>query len=124
MNTTTVTTTTTVDRHGKPQVSVRAEIPHDLVAARAAEVEAMRDLDNWHPLLGSRYWTLTDEAIDDAIKEDGAEITSEVALRGAQRIVAGNLGKSRGYQSYIAILDEQDDIAARRHLMFCPGMED
>ncbi|WP_322046950.1 hypothetical protein [Paraburkholderia sp. J67] len=117
MNTTTVTTTTTtVDRHGKPQVSVRAEIPYDLIAARAAELAAMRDPANWHPLIGSRLWPLDNDDLAEALAD--AEVTGEVEYADGQTLVHGYLGRSRGYEPFFCL---RGDVSGR-HVMVCPGM--
>jgi hypothetical protein len=91
---------------------------NDLIIKRAAERRAMDDPANYHPLTGSRHWRLNDAEMADALAD--AEITSEIACTDTCTLIAGYLGKSRGYKPFMCARTD----GSSPHVMICPGMED
>lgn len=91
---------------------------NDIITARAAERAAMRDPANYHPLIGSRYWPLNDDALAEALAD--AEITHEIQLTDSCVLIAGYLGKARGYKPFQCASTD----GSTPHIMFAPGIED
>lgn len=89
----------------------------DAITKRAAEHAAKNDPAHYHPLIGSRYWPLDDAALEEAFC--GAEITHEIRLTDSCTLIAGHLGKSRGYEPFLCARTD----GSAPHTMICPGME-
>jgi|GEM_PF-2708169 len=94
------------------------ELINDIIATRAAEHAAMNDPANYHPLIGSRFWPLDDAALTEALAD--AEITNEIRLTNSCTLMAGYLGKSRGYKAFLCARTD----GSTPHTMVCPSMLD
>lgn len=94
-----------------------------LIEGRLAELDAMLDPNNQHPLVGAGQWVLSDDELTSTL--DDASVTHEMDIGGPVAIVAGYLSADHGVDATgtphpFCCVRVKGDGAGRRHLFFAP----
>jgi hypothetical protein len=87
---------------------------------RLAELEAMADPDNYHPLRGNGFWLVSDDELASTI--EGGEIHSEDDI-GPVTIMYGWLSKQHDELCFSCVKVNGEG-PGRRHYLTVPGRHD